>query len=314
MAAVRARRSDNAPIAENDFLNYISSLHMSERIYACLANRTLLHSLTAIPLAQDPEAVRYIIPEMLRIPDQVREGKATPFIHPHSRDLAHGWLDSATKPGENDCLSPGLRDFVNINAESLPPAELVSATQALILFLIQHAFSTDRPESNLIDIAFKILAKWRNMLWTTGFQGMSDDLSPWQTWILAESLRRTILMAYLLEGTYCAWTLGWCTHQLFVYALPFSTQGGLWLADSEEEWFAQANDRSMGSPAAAARELTSLKELTLNFARSPFQPGDDLFQKLLLVSHHGRKSVESRLARIGQEGAKPWVTMMSFSL
>src|ERR1700744_754460 len=81
--AMQRRRKTHAciePSKSNDtathrFLDYISSLHMSDKIYACLVNRNLVHSLTAIPLRQDPEAVHYIMGEMRHIPGRAQEGK-----------------------------------------------------------------------------------------------------------------------------------------------------------------------------------------------------------------------------------------------
>jgi hypothetical protein len=304
-------------------LDYISSLHLSHNIYACLVNNSLVHSLTAIPLTQDPEAVPYLIGELRRIPDLVRKRRHTPFIHVEwLRANSHKYLDLAPAATEDSSRSHLFPEFLavnqNLDLETVPLTELVTVLQALILFLIRHAFiGHPNTPNGPVRLGFILLARGRTVLWRSGFQRMPHDLTPWHTWILAETVRRTILMSYLIEGTYSAWKAGWCTHRMFVYALPFSAQGRLWLASSEEEWTATAltsgQDTTTGSTAAPAMlELSSFKEFTLEFARTPFEPGDDLFQRLLLVSHHGKKSVEDRLARISREGNKPLITVMSF--
>ena len=100
---------------------------------------------------------------------------------------------------------------------------------------------------------------------------------------------------------------------MFVYALPFNTHGELWLANTEEEWTARADTNATGA-STAAKELKSLKEFTLDFARTPIEPGDDLFQRLLLISHHGRRSVEDGLAKLKTERERPLMIVMSFGM
>jgi hypothetical protein len=319
VASMQTRQPDgdtaptSSPSSSFDFLQYISSLHMSSRIYAVLPlpfDRPLAHSFTAVPLAQDPEAVRFILAEMRLFPSRVREGKTTPFTHASILDpILRKYIDSADCGGDSDFHA--LDTTAGSVSMALP--DLVAATQALILRLIAHAFRAEdravQPQPKHIKTSFHLLTRWRTRLWKSGFRGLSDTPPPsaWHSWILAESVRRTILMAYLVEGTYCAWRAGWCTHQLFVYALPFSARGRLWLAETEKEWAALArpDDAAVDSGGetsrlSAARELVSLKEFTMTFAATPFEPGDDLFQRLLLVSHHGKHAVDDRLAKIAK--------------
>ncbi len=280
------------------FLEYISSLHMSNKIHACLVNRSLVSSFAAVPLTQDPDAVEYIIEKMLHFPGRAHHGETTPFTHPrlHGQSFCTP-LDFRVQAGTSGSQTPGnlILDVVVMTLE-----ELLAATQELILFLIQHAFKEKGMTSRPIETGFYVLTQWRTLLWSRGFRATSSNLSAWQSWILGESVRRTILMSYLVEGTYSAWHRGWCIHRLFVYALPFSTQGKLWLANTENEWSTMAG-MDMGGTDAAVRELVSFEEFTRTFARTPFQPGDDLFQRLLLVSHHGRGLVEEQLNQIGKE-------------
>jgi hypothetical protein len=298
--------------AARGFLEYISSLHMSEKMQAFSSCRSrsftgslsastrLARAWTAIPITTDPEDTSYVISELLRIPALVREGRSTPFVHPqlHRTATSRGFqvLDA---PAQDPDFTSGhfFDELLALDAHTIPLQELVAATQVLIMFLIQHALD-DRSAARPIDLVFKLLVKWRAILWTSATSRMPQrSLTPWQSWVLAESVRRTILMSYLLEGTYSARKNGWCCHQLFVEALPFSAQGRLWLAGTPEEWSALANDDMAGAAPPAARKLVSFQELTGGFARAPFEVGDDFFQRLLLVSHHGKRSVEDRLAR-----------------
>ena len=88
-------------------------------------------------------------------------------------------------------------------------------------------------------------------------------------------------------------------YQLFVYVLPFSTQGRTWLTDTGGDWSALSQEsENETSSSAAARELVSLKEFTNAFTKASFDLGDDLFQKLGLVSHHKKRSIEDRLIQV----------------
>ncbi|EXJ73179.1 uncharacterized protein A1O5_02939 [Cladophialophora psammophila CBS 110553] len=301
-------RDADADAAGPDFLQYIASLHMSDKIHACLANRTLVLALTAVPLTADPEATHYIIGEMLRIPDLVRKGRATPFVHPQLHGTTSQRHLAWVLEGVRFDSSP-FSELITLDAPTVSLIELVAATQALILLLIQHAF--DQKTTWPVNLGFELLARWTTILWTSAASRIPHDLDPWRSWILGESVRRAILMSYLLDGTYSAWRVGWCCHQLFVYALPFSSQGRLWLTETQQEWAALTN---RGPEVSIARTLVSLKEFTGAFAEKPFEPGDDLFQRLLLVSHHGKKSVEDGL--MGRSGGptKPLMTVMSFTM
>jgi hypothetical protein len=321
VAAIRVSSDASDDVSDRRFLEYISSLHLSQEISACgLVHPGLLHSLTAVPLVQDPEAVIYCMGEMLRLPDAVRKGRHALFVHPHlKRSQLAKFFDTTSDP---------VREWEDRNADSSyesrlgllcpnacvlshPITETLAATQALILWLIEHAFSEEVvwPLGRIKD-GFINLMKWRHLLFQIGSRGVSDaaPLSPWQSWILAESVRRTILMCYLIEGIYHAWRLGWCTHRMFVYSLPFDTRGAMWHAQSEEEWEDAARSQAAHQKIEAASsryypgvgDLASFKEFTLTFANAPFEVGDDLFQRLLLVAHHGRKSVEERLEGIGR--------------
>ena len=311
--AVQRRRTIHASVEaskKNDaFLYYISSLHMSNKIHTCVVNRSLVTTFSAVPLTQDPEAVEYIIQEMLYFPGRVHRGEPTPFIHPCLHEQTPGrHLDFRV---EAEIPQDHTNNHFVQNTMTMPLAQLLAVTQALILFLIQHAFGQKDLTSKPIETGFQVLMKWRTLLWSRGFRAMPDDLTPWQSWLLGESVRPTILMSYLVEGTYSARRRGWCIHRLFVYALPFSTQGSLWLADTEDEWSALVGT-NVNTVGDTAQELVSFEEFTRTFAKTPFQPGDDLFQKLLLISHHGRVLVEDRLNQLDTRRDESFMPVMSF--
>jgi len=129
---------------------------------------------------------------------------------------------------------------------------------------------------------------------------MPNNLNRWEGWVLGESIRRTILMVYIVGGTYCAWSRGYCNHELFIEALPFDARSDLWGADSEGEWTATLN-RGQDRPGIGNGpcHLVSCHEFTTSFIRKPFDPGLDTFQKLVLIAHHGKVAVDEAIGTKG---------------
>jgi hypothetical protein len=78
--------------------------------------------------------------------------------------------------------------------------------------------------------------------------------------------------------------------------LPFDIRTGLWTARSEDEWEALlAKDDKQHGLNQASTDLVSFHEFATSFARVPFDPGTDSFQRLLLTAHHGMEPVERAL-------------------
>ncbi|KAF4448438.1 hypothetical protein F53441_8161 [Fusarium austroafricanum] len=58
----------------------------------------------------------------------------------------------------------------------------------------------------------------------------------WETWILAESIRRTVIMGHSLHGLYFFLKNGWDDSHHEFERLSFFGQGTLWCAQSRFEW------------------------------------------------------------------------------
>jgi hypothetical protein len=79
-------------------------------------------------------------------------------------------------------------------------------------------------------------------------------MSLWQAWLLAESVRRTILVSHILQTSYSLYKDGFSIHTLSSEALPFDMRNILW--DST------AAETSELSCFAASPMLVSLGEYT----------------------------------------------------
>jgi hypothetical protein len=301
----RATLCKNNGIYDPEILRYISAQHMSNKIQAfCLKeelsahNRSLMSTAVEIPVTTDMKNTLYVIGELYCIEGLAHRKMPTPFIHPELRlwgskaPLYSGMVDRYLKS-----CGPNRMEFISslalLEVNNCPLMDLVAAAQVLILFLIEHAFVQEQ-DSSFVPRLLDLLAKWRGLLWSSARARMPLDLSRWHSWILGETVRRTILMSYLLEGLFSAWIKGWCCHSLFISALPLSRKGHLWLANTETDWL------RLAGTAASECELMFFHDFSDTFAQVPWDFGEDVFQRLLLATHHGREAVEEKLKSVAR--------------
>jgi hypothetical protein len=67
-------------------------------------------------------------------------------------------------------------------------------------------------------------------------QSFSKNINTWTSWIYYESLRRTVLTAEILSGTYTFLKQGWDQAEARTLQLKFTAQVALWEAKSAMEW------------------------------------------------------------------------------
>jgi hypothetical protein len=64
----------------------------------------------------------------------------------------------------------------------------------------------------------------------------TDPDTPWQHYLFAESIRRTILMSLMLRGIYSLLKKGWCGLSNAIQTVPWTAQKALWEAESGWRW------------------------------------------------------------------------------
>lgn len=140
------------------------------------------------------------------------------------------------------------------------PMDHLAGVQVLLLYQIIRLFDGDirqRAEAENID---NILEIWTDQLkdrldqassskealtevstpitgtWSTGDSNSAIISNDWHNWMFNESLRRTILVSYLLRGTYTFIKLGWDGMGRQVRSCTYTAQARLWNAKSELQW------------------------------------------------------------------------------
>ncbi|KAI1181830.1 hypothetical protein F5B17DRAFT_444731 [Nemania serpens] len=161
-------------------------------------------------------------------------------------------------------FKPKVRHLLYSGARASSYTELVSCIQAIVLLQIARLFHDDRED----DSEHENRAIWAltSRLWQHAPTQLPSSLSPWQAWVFAESVRRTLLVCNILLSVCGALRRGYAVHAVCIEALPFDMRTQLWDANSEDSWKAAAANCT--APLVSFRQFKSLREPTND---SPFE-------------------------------------------
>lgn len=192
----------------------------------------------------------------------VSEG-STPFIH---TKLYSGYMPPVMQDVLGVCALYGQKTERNealvfqavshkaaqLTAEytvyGLSAIQQLAYLQALILYQIIRLFDGDIRQRADAERADKILNEWTQQIKprmerinsaTENDQvlpALSTTADSWRNWIYAESLRRTVLVSFSVQGLYCFLKNGWDDSHHEIQRLSFYAQRALWDAPSEHYW------------------------------------------------------------------------------
>lgn len=197
----------------------------------------------------------------------VSEG-STPFIH---KKLYSEYMPLAIQDVLGICALYGQKTERNqdlvFQAISLKAAQLIAgytpqglsaieqlaSTQALILYQIIRLFDGDIRQRADAERADTILNEWTQQLKPRmeRINSASEDergvavlteATSWQSWVFAESLRRTVLISFSVQGLYCFLKNRWDDSHHEINRLSFYAQKALWDAPSEYYWRSAAKE------------------------------------------------------------------------
>lgn len=297
------------------FLNYISSLHMDANMVAIRSSGALrgYHTtLFSVPVSSDPVTTEYLVTELRQLPAVVLDGVPSTFVHVRMQADVWRRLDllkessQDTRFPENQFDQPTdsgrrrvLRLLSQLDVREGSLLETLNNFQALLLFAVPFLFSSEPSELHHGHPLIQSMKRVANDLVSYAPSQMPADLPAWETWVLAESVRRSILMVYLIRGAHSSWVRGYCKHELFTEALPLDARGGLWTAECRSQWEARLGSSGEGAGAGRANnQLSSFHDFNSAFAKTPFDPGPDSYLRLLLIAHHGKTAMD-RISSLG---------------
>ncbi|KAK9351036.1 hypothetical protein V1523DRAFT_42148 [Lipomyces doorenjongii] len=256
--------------------------------------------LTPPPDASFPEiafldrwSINKLLQKMKYLPQMFACSRKTPFMHARLYDanLPNAIQDAFTISASYYTKTPETEDMIfrileaksvhlveqNQNAQSLE--EHLAAVQALMLFQIIQLFDGDIRQRSLAEQNMTTLR-----VWTTQLRIWIRELGPastWQSWIFAESVRRTIIMSDVIEGLYSALKFGYCANIPTLSIHPFTSGAALWDATSSTAWLREAN--------CASSETVLYGDFSKAWRAGQVSGKLDSFQKLLLIPCVGEK-------------------------
>jgi hypothetical protein len=142
-----------------------------------------------------------------------------------------------------------LRDYPLVGLAAM---EQLAAVQGLVLYQIIRLFDGDIRQRADAENALPTLQDWTRQLQgrmqRIGDSSSSADSSDptssasslvtdsWRNWVFAESLRRTVIVSYTVQGLYSFLKNGWEREYRELAKSSFYAQKALWVAPSEYYW------------------------------------------------------------------------------
>lgn len=152
--------------------------------------------------------------------------------------------------------------------------------QAIVLYQIIRIYHGDleqrilaeQQESSVVALGLQLLHRADIEL--------REEQATWENWILAESIRRTVMVAFMLYAIYSIFKHGICAAYPTVSILPVSTTSGVWESPRTD-----MQHRGLG-------QTTKYLEYTNDWVAMP-QAHPEPFEKMLLVACKGIDQVEA---------------------
>ncbi|QKX55487.1 uncharacterized protein TRUGW13939_02580 [Talaromyces rugulosus] len=221
----------------------------------------------------DVVIIRYLISAMRDVPVTFAKNMQTTFIHPRLYDPSCPgpirdmlaicqWQHKSTGFRSNILLSSQLRqksaELYRLAKAAATIEELLAYAQSLIIAQCILLFHCDNTQNNNegsddhVNFTTGMVTGLAQYIWQKAPVYVPQILSAWRAWLLAESIRRTIIMAHILCSTFSFKQRSYSVRTPFIEALPFDLRSSLWDASSEQAWQQQASQEPL--------EMVSLRE------------------------------------------------------
>lgn len=231
------------------------------------------------------EAQALISQFFLRVPETIASGNPAVFVHPKLQILggqSHILLIKNALDGVVQL--DHLQKLTNIDITQVDMEKRLTALQTLLVFTAPLLISEEPGKQERAEPWLKIADAWAQDLLHIARAEDLGNRTPWQQWLLAESVRRTIAMTYVLQCCFNAWKHGYCSNWLFLESLPFDRRPGLWMAMSPQAWIAAAGCK-IGQQVGT--QLTSVHEFGTNMKATDSTFCGDQFLSMVVISHNG---------------------------
>lgn len=200
----------------------------------------------------DPKIIQFLVAGLRDLPAEFAANRKNLFIHP---DLYMKGLPTPIREIHSICrlnMNTGQTGRVSFTLLSMLRQqsadicrrlshaasfeELLGYSQALVLIqciLVLHEDDNASPYSEGISV---MLAGVAGKLFQQAPIQLPQGLSPRHAWVLAESVRRTIIVCFMLRSAYSLKMRNYSVRTPFVDSLPFDLRTNLWDDDSDTGW------------------------------------------------------------------------------
>ncbi|GAD97555.1 hypothetical protein AN9352.2 [Paecilomyces variotii No. 5] len=166
-------------------------------------------------------------------------------------------------------------------APAITLSEDLSKMQAMVLYQIIRLFYGGMKERLLAEQQANLLKAWGLQLIQRINTELPNSPSTWETWILAESSRRAVLMTFMTYGVYSLINHGVCLERSTLGILPVYTRMDFWNSPALYE----EHHRH-----AKTMKYIEYSDYWLAYPPRALEP----FEKLLVVACKGLDQVEAR--------------------
>ncbi|KAJ9663851.1 hypothetical protein H2198_000611 [Neophaeococcomyces mojaviensis] len=255
---------------------------------AAMANGADFSSKAARPmLMANDEFAGWLFAFFVQVAKDGIAGKGSPFVHSWVLKNSRSPLDvrthdCSTTDIDADAGTPSTRTELTIAAR-------LSEIHNLVILSLKRLLLEKPSTKQSVEVEHTITQMFSSTrsLWTISNQ-MSDNFTPWESWVMAESIRRAMFAAIMVRGLWYATANGYCYYEPFFESLPFDPRAGAWEAMSEDEW-GTAIERHGGehTKLKSYHEFITMAGTKLN----PEEDGD--FQRMLFVAYHGSNGIRA---------------------
>jgi hypothetical protein len=294
--------SSAEPVSEGDFDSWSfnapfeaelsDSRLMGELLYPSVPN--LVGNLGELqPVSGNTRSWQWVMEQLQGYPQTFVQHAATAFIH---KDLVPNALPQKIRVAFTICAAYARMNEVNQSmlfqildaevSELLTPVlsstllEDLSKMQALVLYQIIRLFNGELKQRTLAEQQQSVLGTRGLQLLQRADAELQDVQPTWETWILTESIRRTVIVAFMANAVYSIFKNGICPELPTLSVLPISTKQALW------------NSRAADLCQSHEDETVKYAEFTALWLASP-QRKLEPFEKVILVACKGIGPVET---------------------
>lgn len=235
------------------------------------------------------EAQEIIQQCFMNVPEMVTSLRPATFIHSKLQIKAgRSYLSLIRNPVDSAMSLIDLQALAEVDFGAVSLEEELTALQTLLVFTAPLLISEQHVKREMAEPWLKVAELWAQHLLSIVSAEALGDRTPWQQWLLAESIRRTIVMSYVLICCFNAWKHGYCSNWLLLESLPFDSRPGLWMAESPQAWIAAAGS---GTGKQVGTRLTSLHEFGGKMKAVDSTFCGDTFLSMMAMAHNGSAAI-----------------------